>query len=176
MRRLARAFLAALIPALVLGACGYTLRGQGGHHAPGTGHRTIRLLEVNQPTIHMDLGYILRSQLRDEINARGLAAWKDSGQADFGLIVDVTSFTVDAYGHSRSENLLYSASMSIVFRLVDGRTNQPAWNSGQIAYSERYENVDEEDVLRELAALIIQRGVDRMQQFFSRSAASGNNP
>jgi outer membrane lipopolysaccharide assembly protein LptE/RlpB len=176
MRRPART-ITALVLALGLCACGYTLRGQRADpSSAGAPDRSIRLLEVNQPTIYTDLVYILRSQLRDEINARGMAVWKDSGQADFGLILDVVSFTVNAYGQSRSENLLYTAYMSMVFQLVDGQTHQQVWTSGQISYSERYTNVNEEEAVRELAASIIRRGTDRMQMFFHRPTAPGSEP
>ena len=167
-----RAFL---LPALVclaflVSGCGYAWRGQEDSPATssvlGGGNQTLKLLDVEQPTIQTNLAYFIRSQLRDEINARSLAVWKDSGQADLGLGVRVDNFRILAYGHSRAHNLLFTATIKIEFLLYDGRTNTVAWRSGPIAYSEQYANVNEETTIREVLQSAIRLGVDRMQQRF----------
>jgi len=167
--------LAPLLPVLaclmlLMCACGYTLRGQENsaatHSVLGNGSQTLKFLNVEQPTIQTNLTYIIRSQLRDEINARSLAIWKDSGVADLGLSVRVDNFHVWAYGQSRSQNLLYTASINIELLLYDGRTNTITWRSGAIAYSEQYANVSEETAIRETLQSAIRRGMDRMQQEF----------
>ena len=156
--------------ALLSSACGYTLRGQkdstATHSVLGNGSQTLKFLDVEQPTVQINLTYMIRSQLRDEINTRSLAIWKDSGMADLGLSVHVNDFQIWAYGQSRSQNLLYTASISIDFLLYDGRTNTITWRSGPISYSEQYSNVNEEAAIREILQSAIRRGVDRMQQQF----------
>ena len=170
-----RSPLLVLLPILacfvfLVSACGYTLRGQENstatHSVLGDGSRTLKFLEVEQPTVHTNLTYAIRSQLRDEINARRLAVWKDGGAADFGMTVRVDSFHISAYGQSRERNLLFTASIGMELVIHDGRTNNVAWRSGIISYSERYANVNEEAALREVLQSAISRGVDRLQQQF----------
>lgn len=167
-RRLTLATLACLC--LVLAACGYTLRGQEGSTATdsvlGDGSKTLKFLAVEQTTIYPNVPYIVRSVLREEINARGMAVWKDSGTADYGISVDVSRFTVYAYGQSRETNLLYTASIYVEFKVYDGRTNTLVWSSGPVAYSENYSNVNEETAIRQVLLAAIRRGVDRMQNRF----------
>lgn len=170
MRRATLSLLALLCAAGLLSACGYTWRGQEGsratHSVLGDGNGTVKFVEVDHPTIYTNLPYILRSTMRDEITARGLAAWVDSGQTDYGLSVKVDSFKISAYGQSRDENLMFTAEIEIEFIVTDGRTNTQTWSSGRIAYSEYYTNVNEENAVREAAVNAIRRGVDRMQQRF----------
>lgn len=45
---------------------------------------------------------MIRSQIRDDINARGLAVWKDSGETDFTLTVRVPSFQIRSYGEYKT--------------------------------------------------------------------------
>lgn len=171
MRRALLALLPALVClALLVSGCGYKLRGQedstATHSVLGDGNSTLKFLDVEQPTVQTNLTYAVRSQLRDEINARHLAVWKDSGVADYGLSVRIDYFHIAAYGQSRSQNLLYTASITIEFILSDGRTNTTSWRSGLISYSEQYSNVDEESAIREILQSAIRRGVDRLQQRF----------
>jgi hypothetical protein len=170
MRRALLSPFPALMCLALLSACGYTLRGQeesrATHSALGDGSRTIKFLNVEQPTVQTNLTAIVRSLVRDEINSRSLAVWRDSGTADLGFSVRVDSFRIAAYGQSRSQNLLYTASITLEFLVYDGRTNNVAWRSGVIGYSEQYTNVNEETAVRELLGSVIRRGADRMQQRF----------
>jgi hypothetical protein len=170
MRRTFFLFPALCCLALLLSACGYTLRGQEDSTATrsvlGDGSQTLKFLSVEQSTVQTNLTHVIRSQLRDEINARHLAVWQDSGATDLGLVVRVDNFRIWAYGQSRSQNLLYNVSIRIEFLVYDGRTNTVAWRSGLIGYGEQYTNVDEETAIREILSSAIRRGVDRMQRKF----------
>jgi len=156
--------------AFLISACGYTIRGQENntatHSVLGNGTQTLKFLHVEQPTVQTNLTYAIRSQLRDEINARSLAIWKESGMTDLSLSVRVDNFHSAAYGQSRSQNLLYTASINIEFQLYDGRTNTVIWRSGPILYREQYSNIHEETAIHETLQAAIRRGVDRMQQRF----------
>ena len=170
MRGFAFLLPAAACLVLALSACGYRLRGQEDSTARssvlGAGSRTLKFLTVEHPTVQTGLTYVIRSRLRDEISARRLAVWKDSGTADLGLSVRMDSFRIEAYGQSREQNLLYTASLHIEFLIHDGRTNAVTWRSGLITHSEQYSNVNEETAMHEILQSAIRRGVDRMQRPF----------
>ena len=162
--------LLALVCLSLLSACGYTWRGQEGarstHSVLGNGSSTVKFVEVDHPTVYTALPYSIRAQVRDEITARGLAIWQDSGTADYGLTVRVETFKISAYGQSRMENVQYTAHITVEFIVTDGRTNAQVWTSGVISYSEYYTNVDEESAIRETLQNAVRRGVDRMQRKF----------
>ncbi len=159
-----------LLACLSLFACGYTWRGQEHSRSTdsvlGNGSSTVKFVEVDHPTVYTALPYSVRSQVRDEITARGLAIWKDSGVADYGLTVRVESFKISAYGQSRAENIMFTAQLLLEFIVTDGHTNAQLWTSGPISYSENYTNMDEDTAIQETLQNAVRRGVDRMQRDF----------
>lgn len=170
MRPIHRAAICCLCLVLLLSGCGYTFRGQENsratHSVFGTGTSTLKITEIDQPTLYPWLPYLLQTLMRDEINARGLAIWKDSGQTDYGLGVKVHEFQFDSYGQSRSQNLLYEAKIITEYIVYDGRTNEVIWSSGRMRYSESYKNVNEETAIQELLENAIRLALDRMQRKF----------
>ena len=161
--------LVCLLAALLAG-CGYTWRGQKGalseNSVLGTGNKTLLLKEVDHTTLYPWLTYAIRSHVRDDINARNMAVWVDSGKADFTLTVRVPSFKIRSYGSYRSNTNLYTATIVMEFVVFDGVTNTQVWTSGPIEYSDTFEDSSEEEALREVVSMTIRRCMERLQQRF----------
>lgn len=163
-------FVLNLVLCLWLVGCGYTWRGQEGslseNSVLGSGDRTLRIQDIEQSTLYPWLPYSIRSQVRDDINARGLAIWKDCGEADFTLTVRVPSFQIRSYGEYKNEILLFRATIQMEFIVFDGHTNTEVWRSGLISYSEEYENSNEDRAIKETIQTAIRRCMDSLQQRF----------
>ncbi len=151
-------------------ACAYTWRGQEGARSEdsvlGTGNKTVKIKGVEQTTLYPWVPYLVRSQLRDEINTRGLARWVDDGLADFELQVNITNFNVSAYGHSSSQNVVSTAEVILDLIVYSGSTNSIIWKSGGIYYEDTFQNSNQEEVVRTIIDAAIDRAVDRLQQKF----------
>lgn len=163
-------WLSLILICALLAGCGYVWRGQEGALSDssilGAGDKTLRIGEIEQSTIYPWIPYMIRSQLRDDINARGLAIWKDSGQTDYTLTVRLPFFQIRSYGEMEHRTLLFSANIAMEFVVLDGHTNTEVWRSGLIYYNENYENMKEEESLKETLKRILRRCVDRLQQRF----------
>lgn len=161
---------AVLMACLLLAGCGYTWRGERGslseNSVLGAGNKTLRIKDIDQTTLYPWLPYMIRSQVRDDINARGLAIWKDNGATDYTLTVRVPSFQIRSYGEYKDRTLLFTATIQMEFIVFDGRTNTEVWRSGLISYSEQYENANEEQAIKETISLAIRRCMDSLQQRF----------
>ena len=165
-----RSFLVGLAACLLLAGCGYTWRGQEGSLSEdsvlGKGDKTLRIRDIDQTTLYPWLPYMIRSQIRDDINARGLAVWKDSGETDVTLTGRVPSFQIRSYGEYKTQTLLFTATIRMEFIVFDGKTNTEVWRSGLNSYSEQYENANEEQAIRETVRMAIRRCMDNLQQRF----------
>ncbi len=170
LRRLAAGLLSGLLVCLILTGCGYVWRGQEGSHSEssvlGNGSKTLKFKSVEQSTLYPWLTYQIRSQIRDDINARNLAKWVDDGPADFTLTVRVPSFQVRSYGQYQSATALYTTTINMEFIVYDGKTNTEVWRSGNISYSENYENSNEETAIKNILEMTVRRCVDALQQRF----------
>lgn len=159
-----------LLLCLALGGCGYVLRGQEGSRSEdsvlGNGTKTLKIKEIDQTTLYSWLPYMVRSQLRDDINQRGLAKWVDEGPADFTITVRITSFRIRSYGQYQDRNQLFTGTLALELLLYDGRTNTEVWKSGPMYYSDNFENANEEQAIGEILEMSIRRAVDRLQQKF----------
>lgn len=166
-------FLLSILAAalLTVSGCGYTWRGEENssttHSVLGDGSKTLRIRSVEQTTLYAWIPYIVRSQLRDEIAARGLAKWVDAAPSDFTIGVKILGCRM------RSDNDLSSgmpnlvtATISMVFNICNGHTNQEIWSSGTIEYTDSFEREDERTVIQSIVRECIYRGVDRIQQQF----------
>lgn len=162
--------LSGLLVCLMLAGCGYVWRGQEGslseNSVLGGGDKTLKIKSVEQTTLYPWLTYQIRSRVRDDINARGLAKWVDDGPADYTLTVRVPSFQVRSYGQYGSSTQLYTATINMEFIVYDGKTNTQVWQSGNISYNENYENSDEETAIKSILELAIRRCMDALQQRF----------
>lgn len=159
-----------LLGAILTPGCGYVWRGQEGSLSEesvlGTGKKTLKLKAVEQSTLYPWLPYVIRSQIRDDITARGLAQWVDTGASDFTLTIRVNSFQIRSSGQYESQTQLFTATINMEFIVYNGSTNTVAWQSGPLFYSDNFENNNEEEAIREVLTMSIRRGVDLMQQRF----------
>lgn len=164
------AMLLPVMAAMLTTGCGYTWRGEKGSLSEdsvlGDGSKTLRMNAVDQTTLYQWLPYLVRSLVRDDITARGLATWVDTGTADYTLTVRVNSFQVRSYGQYESRNQLFSATINMELIVYNGATNTVAWQSGPIFYSDNFETSDEESAIKEVIAMSIRRSIDLMQQRF----------
>jgi len=159
-----------LLGILALAGCGYGFGGDGPSvltPPEGGGLPTIKFKSVESPTLHSWLPHIIRTELRDEIAARDLARWVDSGPADYELAIEVRQFTFRSWITDKdSDTMLYSATMSLSGTIYRANSNEVVWTSGNIGYSQSYESVQERvaasDLIRELA----RRFVTSMRQAF----------
>lgn len=165
--------LALLLPAgagMLTTGCGYTWRGEKGSLSEdsvlGNGSKTLRMNAVDQTTLYQWLPYQVRSQVRDDITARGLAKWVDSGPADYTLTVRVNSFQIRSHGQFEARNQLFTATINMELIVYNGATNTVAWQSGPIFYSDNFETSDEESAIKEVISMTIRRSIDLMQQRF----------
>ena len=157
--------LAGLLCAAALTGCaGYQLAAD----APnifGEGKKTLKIKGVDYPTLQAWLPYRIRSALRDEITARHLASWVDSGPADFEIQINVLSYTSRQWMRSAQDTtLLYSNTMVLEAIVYNGSTNKEVWRSGRVSYSENLEqSLTEADVT---ITQIIRQLVDKMRNTF----------
>ena len=165
-----RRFVPLLCIFCLLAGCGYSWRGEEASRATvsvlGDGSKTLKIRNIEQSTMYTWLPYMVRSLLRDDITARGLAQWRDSGEADFGLSLRVNSFQIRSYGQNKYKNILFTGTASMELILYDGQTNTEVWNSGALTYSDTFENANEEQAIQEILRMGVRRLVDRLQQRF----------
>lgn len=156
--------------ALLLAGCGYTWRGQEGSRSEnsvlGDGSKTLKIKSVEQTTLYPWLPYMVRSLIRDDITARGLAKWEDSGETDYTLTIRLNSFQVRGYGQVSYQNILFTGTANMELFLYNGRTNTEVWRSGPLYYSDHFENANEEQAIQEILRMAVRRLVDRLQQRF----------
>lgn len=163
-------FLAACLLALSLAGCGYGLGADSPsvltEPVPGT-LPTLKVKSVENPTLYPWLSYVIRSELRDEVAARSLARWVDSGRADYEISLKVQSFTFRSWLTNREDQaVLYEASMIIEAIVYRGDTNAEIWRSGPIAYNQNYENVQERTAAGDLTRELVRRLLTSMRRAF----------
>ncbi|CAK7016663.1 MAG: hypothetical protein DELT_02263 [Desulfovibrio sp.] len=176
LRQAAALFRNARLAALsVLAACCLTACGYGfGADAetvlvpvtPGV-TPTLKIKSVDNPTLYPWLAHVIRSEVRDEIAARKLAVWVDSGKADYELTIKVDSFLFRSWLTDKDDvTTLYSGSLTFEGILYKASTNEEIWRSGNIGYSQNYEQVQERTAASELTRELARRLASRMQQAF----------
>lgn len=151
---------------MVLSACGYQLAS----NTPGIlgdGTRTLKVKGVDSPTLHPWLSHSIRSKLRDEIGARYLARWVDSGSADYEIQINVINFSTREWIRTELDtSQLYTTSMTLEAIIYDGSTNKEIWRSGGISYSEYEERSDEKTASDDIITQIIRKLADKMRNTF----------
>ncbi|MDR1947113.1 MAG: LPS assembly lipoprotein LptE [Desulfovibrio sp.] len=165
-RRVSGLMFLCLLPVLFSAGCGYTLAPDS-PSVLGDGLKTLKIKGVDYPTLHPWLPNSIRSILRDEVGARNLAHWVDSGPADFTIQVNVLSFTNREWISSELDTTqLFASSMTMEAVLYSGGENREIWRSGKIRYSEYEEQVDEKALSASLLRQIIRRLCDEMRNTF----------
>ena len=157
---------------LLVGGCGYQMDGfssssSRAHSVLGRGNSTIKFDKVEQITLFPWVQYHIRGLVRDEVNLRRLARWVDDGNADYLLTVNMSGFKVRSSISNWYDNTLLSeTTVSLEMIVRSGKTGAVVWRSGQIAYSDKFEVVDEDSAVREGLKEAVRRALDRMQQEF----------
>jgi hypothetical protein len=147
-------------------SCGYHLAADS-PSVIGDGSKTLKVKGVDYPTLQPWLPYIIRSNLRDEINARHIARWVDSGPADYEIQIKVIAFTSREWMRSSVDaTLLFAPSMTLEAIIYKGDTNKEVWRSGLISYSDHMENPDEKSGGDELLTQIVRMLADKMRSAF----------
>ncbi len=165
--------LAGLFALAALGGCGYhfgadmpTVLQQNGTSAGGS-LPTLKIKDVDNPTMYPWLTYSLRNRLRDELAARQVARWVDSGKADFEISLKVQSFTYRTWMRDDNDvTTLYAANMILEGIVYRGDTNALLWRSGNIAYYQTYETMQERIAGEDLVVNLVRQLVDRMRNNF----------
>ncbi|MDR0827237.1 MAG: LPS assembly lipoprotein LptE [Desulfovibrio sp.] len=155
-----------LVAALFCAGCGYTLASDS-PSVMGEGLKTLKVKGVDYPTLQPWLPNSIRSVLRDEVGARYLAQWVDSGPADYEIQINVTSFTNRSWISSEIDTTeIFASSMTIVAVLYSASDNKEVWRSRPISYSEYEREVDEKVVSTTIIRQIIRRLCDEMRNSF----------
>ena len=169
IRRRSVSFLLLLFFALTLSGCGYTL----GADTPSVltpveaeNIPSLKIRNIDNPTLFPWLTYAVRTQLRDEIAARNIARWVDSGPADYEISLKVDRYTYRSW-QSRTDYtaMLYSAQIIMNATVYKGNSATVVWNGWQ-SYSQTFERVQEESAANALVREIIRRLTVNMRQKF----------
>lgn len=148
------------------GCAGYQLASSGSS-VMGDGTKLLKVKGVDNPTLYSWLPHAIRSRLRDEIGARYLAKWVDSGQADYEIQINIISFTSREWIRSELDTAqLYDTRLTIEAILYDGSTNREVWRSGAISYDERSEEVDEKTASADIITQTVRILADKMRNTF----------
>jgi hypothetical protein len=158
-------FLAGVLFLAILSGCaGYHLAADS-PNIFGQGKKTLKIKGVDYPTLHPWLPYRIRSSLRDEITARHLASWVDSGPADFEIQINIIEYTAREWMHdSRDRTMLYAHTMVLEGVVYNGSTNKEIWRSGRVSYAERMEQsqMGADTIIVQIIRLL----VDKMRNTF----------
>jgi hypothetical protein len=105
--------------------------------------------------------------LRDEVNARYLARWVDSGSADYEIQINVLSYTSRQWMRSKLDTTILSdTSLTVEAIIYDGSTNREIWRSGKITYSDRLDTPDSKIVAGDIITQAMRMLADRMRNTF----------
>lgn len=154
---------------LLLSGCGYKMAADM-PSVLGDGTKTLKIKGVDYPTMTPWLPYELRSKLRDEINARYIARWVDSGPADYEMQINVIRFTNREWMRSdQDQSILMSMDLVIEAIVYEGSTNKEVWRSGKISYNDTLDTKDtdnERTAADELITQTVRILADRLRRTF----------
>lgn len=163
-------FAAICLLSLALAGCGYGFGVKAPSVMPAVTPGvppTVKMKSVENPTLYPWLPYVLRTEVRDQLAARRLGQWVDSGRAEYGIFLRIENFLVRSWlVDSDDRTTLYSASMTLEGIIYRGDSNEEVWRSGKITYSQSYENVQERLVADDLSREIVRRLISAMRNAF----------
>jgi len=154
---------------IFMNACGYTLQGTNvntNNSVLGSGNKTIAITKVEQSSLLPWIPYVLRTELYTEMSMRKLAKWTNVDSADYTMEANLSAFETRAYISGDDDETLLSVVSAQLTVTVYDRKNNVIWNSGLVTYAENYENVREEDAIRDILREIVYLVYDRMQNTF----------
>ncbi len=133
----------------------------------GESSKTLKVKGVDYPTIQPWVPHAIRSALRDELAARHMVSWVDSGSADFEIQIKIISLTSREWVASdENTTALYDNTIILEAIVYSGATNHEAWRSGAITYSDREElpadRIDSSEIITQAMRLL----ADKMRQAF----------
>ncbi len=133
----------------------------------GDGSKTLKVKGVDNPTLYPWLPYSIRSALRDEIGARYLAKWVDSGSADYEIQINIISYTSREWIRTEVDtSQLYDTNLVIDAVLYEGSSNREIWRSGHISYAERTEHAEEKRISGDIITQVMRLLADKLRNTF----------
>ena len=133
----------------------------------GDGTKTLKIKEVDNPSLEAWLPHSIRSVLRDEITARHLAVWVDQSPADYEITIKILAFTSREWMRDEYDvAVLFDNTLSIEAIVYDGATNKEIWRSGSISYSDRSDEPGAKAGAESIIQQVSQRLADRLRNTF----------
>lgn len=153
----------------LLCSCGYTIQGMQQTSADsifGNGNKSVAITKIEDPSLYPWITYYLTNQFHTEMNFRRLAKWEVSEKADYHIEILLHKF--DNYASLTDEQdrtLLSSIRIQMEVRVRDTHTNI-TWSSGNLYHSEYFQNLSEEEAIRETLNELVYRAFDAFQNTF----------
>ena len=168
MKPMFRAVFCLLVLSFVLGitGCGYRLASDM-PTVMGDRTKTLKVKGIDHPTLYPWLTHALRSSLRDEINARNIAQWVDSGHADYEIQINVRSFTMREWMRNYDDvGVLFDTTLSLEAVLYKSDGNKEVWRSGLLMYSDRVEGAMGQLAAKPIITQVMRQLTDKLQSTF----------
>lgn len=153
----------------LLCSCGYTIQGAQQTSADsifGNGNKTVAITKVEDPSLYPWITYYVTNQFHTEMNFRRLAKWEVSEKADYHIEILLHKF--DNYASLTDEQdrtLLSSINIQMEVRVRDMHTNI-TWSSGILSHSEYFQNLSEEEAIRETLNELVYLAFNTFQNTF----------
>lgn len=153
----------------LLCSCGYTVQGIQQTSVDsifGNGNKTVAITKIEDPSLYPWINYYLTNQFHTEMNFRRLAKWEVSNKADYHIEILLHKF--DNYASLTDEQdrtLLSSMNIQMEVRVRDTHTNI-TWSSGILSHSEYFQNLSEEDAIRETLNELVYLAFNTFQNTF----------
>lgn len=150
MKKLSSFFALCLL--LLVCSCGYTV--QGLHQTAknsifGSGSKSVAITKIEDPSLYPWINYYVTNQFHTEMNFRKLAVWEVSEKADYHIEILLHKFDTGAsLTDEQDRTLLSSINIQMEVRVIDTHLNT-TWTSGILSHSEYFQNLSEEDAIRE---------------------------
>ena len=137
---------------VVLCSCGYTVQGlnhTGKNSIFGSGNKSVAITKIEDPSLYPWITYYLTNQFHTEMNFRKLAKWEVSEKADYHIEILLHKFDTNAsLTDEQDRTLLSSITIQMEIRVRDMHLNT-TWSSGILSHSEYFQNLSEEEAIRE---------------------------
>jgi hypothetical protein len=127
---------------------------------------TLAIKNIEHHTLFPWFAQVIRTSLRDEIGARTIAVWADSGNVDYEMQIVVHSFTLrTALQRADDTSLLYSANI-LMTGIIYNSEGVEIWRSSRISYSDTYDAYNERSAAEQLAVQAVKLLVAEMRNTF----------
>lgn len=153
----------------LLYSCGYSVHGiqqVSQDSIFGSGNKTVAITKIEDPSLYPWITYYLTNQFHTEMNFRKLAKWEVSQKADYHIEILLHKF--DNYASltdAEDRTLLSSINIQMEVRVLDTHTNT-TWSSGTLSHSEYFQNLSEEEAIRETLNELVYIAFDHFENNF----------